>query len=74
MESIVPQAPVATFVAQAIDQVTVRLLVPVTEGVNCNVVLVMTLADTGEMVNTTVDAALLPHPDVPTATANVKIK
>jgi hypothetical protein len=71
---MVPQAGAVTPVAQAIVQATVTVLVPVTEELNCKVVLVMTLEDVGEIFKMTDDVELPPHPNAPIIVARVTIK
>jgi hypothetical protein len=70
---MVPQALVpVTFVAQAIDHVTVILVEPVTKEENCWVKLVTTLTVVGEMLSDTV-VELLPQPRAPSASARASI-
>jgi hypothetical protein len=70
---MVPQVFAVTSVAQAKVQVTAVLLLPVTEPVNCCVLLVITLAVVGVTVMATVVELLLPQPRAPSAAAKVSI-
>jgi hypothetical protein len=61
-------------VAQAKVQEMAVLLFPVTTPLKSCVLFVITLEMVGEIAMVTVEEALLPHPNAPSATARVSIK
>jgi|SRR5882672_5721726 len=72
---MVPQAGAVTPVGQVTVHVTAVSVVPVTNGVNVWVVLVITLAVVGEIVKEIVDEAPpLPQPKTPDPSARIKIE
>jgi hypothetical protein len=71
---MVPQAGAVTPVGQVTLHVTAVSVVPVTNGVNVWVVLVITLAVVGEIVKEIVDVAPPPQPSTPTPSARANIE
>jgi hypothetical protein len=70
---MLPQALAATPVTQVSFQVTPVLLDPDTCALNCCVLLVITLAEVGEIVMVTLEELLPPQPNAPSVAARVSI-